>query len=106
MASSISPGYWSRVRNRWKKPASVGLALTALFFVWRDRYPRLANAALIFALSLGSLFSLVRMAQGAHFFSHNLWTAVLCWLVCLVLYDLLLYRPAPQSLAARSAALG
>ena len=86
--------------------AAAGFALIALFFFWRDRYPRLANAALIFALSLGSLFSLVRMAQGAHFFSHNLWTAVLCWLICLVLYDLLLYRPAPQSLAARSAALG
>lgn len=73
--------------------AAAGFALLALFFVWRDRYPRLANGALVFAIGLGCLFSLVRMAQGAHFLSHNLWTALLSWLICLGLYDLLLYRP-------------
>lgn len=75
--------------------AAAGFALIALFFVWRDSRPRLAGCALAFAIALGTLFSLVRMAQGAHFFSHNLWTALLCWLICLGLYDLMLYRPAP-----------
>lgn len=84
--------------------AAAGFALLALFFVWRDRYPRLANAALVFAIALGCLFSLVRMAQGAHFFSHNLWTALLCWLICLGLYDLLLYRPGGQPQLASTAA--
>ena len=32
------------------------------------------------------------MIQGAHFLSHNLWTAVFCWLICLGCYHLLLYR--------------
>lgn len=84
--------------------AAAGFALIALFFVWRDSRPRLAGCALAFAIALGSLFSLVRMAQGAHFLSHNLWTALLCWLISLGLYDLMLYRPALAA-ARQSAAL-
>lgn len=75
--------------------AAAGFALFALFFALRDKHPRSAKTALIAAISLGALFSLVRMAQGAHFLSHNLWTAALCWLVSLSLYDGLLYRPRP-----------
>lgn len=75
--------------------AAAGFALFALFFALRDRRPNFAYVALIAATSLGTLFSLVRMAQGAHFFSHNVWTALLCWLICLTLYDLMLYRPEP-----------
>ncbi len=73
--------------------AAAGFGMFALFFALRDRKPRLANAALIGASSLGILFSIVRIVQGAHFLSHNLWTAGLCWLICLGLYDLMLYRP-------------
>ncbi|MBC9252075.1 phosphoesterase [Pseudomonas alcaligenes] len=81
--------------------AAAGFALIALFFVWRDSRPRLAGCALAFAIALGTLFSLVRMAQGAHFFSHNLWTALLCWLISLGLYDLMLFRPAQRQQQAR-----
>ena len=83
--------------------AAAGFVLFALFFALRDRHPRSARTALIVAISLGTLFSLVRMAQGAHFLSHNLWTAALCWLVCLGLYDWLLYRPQT---VAEPAAIG
>jgi membrane-associated PAP2 superfamily phosphatase len=75
--------------------AAAGFALFALFFALRDRFPKVACVALIAAASLGALFSLVRMAQGAHFLSHNLWTAGLCWLIALGLYDIMLYRPEP-----------
>lgn len=75
--------------------ASAGFSLLALFFVLRDRRPRLARFALAFALALGTVFSLGRMLQGAHFFSHNLWTLLFDWLICLGTYRLLLYRPAP-----------
>lgn len=74
--------------------AAAGFALFALFFALRDRCPRSAKAALVTAMILGTLFSLVRMLQGAHFLSHNLWTAALCWLIGLGLYDLMLYQPA------------
>lgn len=72
--------------------ASAGFSLIALFFVLRDRKPRAARAALMFALGLGAVLSLGRMAQGAHFLSHNLWTLLIDWVVCLVTYRLVLYR--------------
>lgn len=76
--------------------AAAGFGLFALFFALRDPRPRLARAMLIGACTLGIIFSISRMAQGAHFLSHNLWTAGLCWLICLALYDLMLYRPQEQ----------
>ncbi|NER61750.1 phosphatase PAP2 family protein [Pseudomonas sp. MAFF212428] len=72
--------------------AATGFTLFALFFALRDRKPRLARAALVFAFGLGMVFSLGRMLQGAHFFSHNVWTAVFCWLIGLGCYWLVLYR--------------
>lgn len=76
--------------------AAAGFALFALFFALRNTHPRCAKAALIAAMTLGVVFSLVRIAQGAHFLSHNLWTASLCWLISLAVYDLMLYRPSSE----------
>lgn len=73
--------------------ASSGFVLFALFFALRDRKPRLARYALAFAFAMGCLLSLSRMLQGAHFLSHNLWTMLFDWLICLGLYRLMLYRP-------------
>ncbi|MCM2318690.1 MAG: phosphatase PAP2 family protein [Pseudomonas sp.] len=86
--------------------ASSGFTLFALYFVLRDRRPRLARAALLFALTLGSVFSLGRVMQGAHFLSHNVWTALFDWLICLGCYRLILYRqaqPTPQPAPATRA---
>lgn len=69
--------------------AAAGFSLLALFFAFRDCRPRIALAV---ALALGSLFSLGRMLQGAHFLSHNLWTLLLDWVICVLTYRLLLYR--------------
>ncbi|MBW8023070.1 phosphatase PAP2 family protein [Pseudomonas syringae pv. tomato] len=76
--------------------AATGFTLFALFFMLRDRRPRLAKLGLALALGLGSIFSAGRMLQGAHFFSHNIWTAVFCWLICLGVYYFVLYRPNPS----------
>ncbi|KPC34568.1 PA-phosphatase-like phosphoesterase [Pseudomonas syringae pv. cilantro] len=76
--------------------AATGFTLFALFFALRDRRPRLAKAGLALAFGLGSIFSIGRMLQGAHFFSHNIWTAVFCWLICLGVYYFVLYRPTPK----------
>ncbi|MHC8307094.1 phosphatase PAP2 family protein [Pseudomonas sp. PB3P13] len=73
--------------------AATGFTLFALFFVLRDRRPRMARAAFVFACALGTVFSVSRMMQGAHFFSHNVWTAIFCWLICLGAYCWILYRP-------------
>ncbi|PWB33807.1 phosphoesterase [Pseudomonas sp. SDI] len=80
--------------------AATGFTLFALFFVLRDRRPRLARIALTVAFGLGMVFSVGRMLQGAHFFSHNVWTAVFCWLISLGCYYLVLYRK-PALAAAR-----
>ncbi|MCY1504836.1 PAP2 superfamily protein [compost metagenome] len=82
--------------------ASAGFCLLALFFALRDRHPRLARVALVGALVLGSVFSLGRMMQGAHFLSHNLWTLLFDWMISLACYRLVLHRPAPVESAART----
>jgi membrane-associated PAP2 superfamily phosphatase len=80
--------------------AATGFTLFALFFIFRDRRPRWARAGLMLSLGLGGVFSIGRMLQGAHFFSHNVWTAVFCWLICLAAYYFVLYRPEPRAAVA------
>lgn len=72
--------------------ASAGFSLIAFFFFLRDRHPRSARIALAVALATGSVFSLGRMMQGAHFLSHNLWTLLIDWTICLLCYRWVLYR--------------
>ena len=71
--------------------ATGGFSLLALFFALRDYWPRLARVALLFAVTLGIVFAMGRMLQGAHFLSHNFWTVLLDWLICLGLYRIILY---------------
>ena len=67
--------------------ASAGFALLAFYFAGlRLGNRRLALAGLWGGLSAGMLFGMARVAQGAHFLSHNLWSALVCWLVILALY--------------------
>ncbi len=72
---------------------SSGFVFFAVYFLFRDRRPGLAKAALAFAFILGSVLSLGRIMQGAHFLSHTLWTALFDWLIALGCYHFLLYRP-------------
>ncbi|HAW25323.1 MAG TPA: phosphoesterase, partial [Pseudomonas sp.] len=75
--------------------ASAGFSLLTLFFMLRDRSPRAARIALATALGLGTVLSIGRVMQGAHFFSHNLWTLLFDWTICLACYRLVLYRATP-----------
>jgi membrane-associated PAP2 superfamily phosphatase len=84
--------------------ASGGFTFFAVYFLFRDRRPRLAKASLMFALALGSLLAFGRIVQGAHFFSHNLWTALFDWLIALGFYLLLLYRPQAKILSVAESA--
>lgn len=76
--------------------ASTGFSLFALFFALRDRRPRVARAVLAGVLLFGATLSLGRMLQGAHFLSHNLWTLLIDWTICLLLYRLILRQPLPD----------
>lgn len=73
--------------------ASGGFALMAFYFVWYRRRPAFARVALVGGFAYGSILGFGRIMQGAHFLSHNLWAALVCWLVALVLYRLLLWPP-------------
>ena len=60
--------------------AAGGFALVAIYFAGKVSGNRaLERSGLLLTLVAGIGFSLVRIAQGAHFLSHNLWSAALCW---------------------------
>jgi len=76
--------------------ASAGFCLFAWYFAAR-RLSRRRLAACFFAgtVLFGFVLSMGRVAQGAHFVSHCVWSAMVCWFVTLALYEtLLLRRPA------------
>lgn len=66
--------------------ASGGFSLLGSYFVYHRRCRRRAWAGLAVGLLLGSLFGFGQLARGAHFVSHNIWTAAYCWAVALLLY--------------------
>jgi membrane-associated PAP2 superfamily phosphatase len=54
------------------------------YFSWRDQRPRLARLCLVLVWIAGALFGWAQLARGAHFASHTLWSAWLCWMVCVI----------------------
>jgi len=72
--------------------SSGGFAMMSLYFVFRRARPRLARAWLGGGFLYGFGLGLSRVVQGSHFVSHNLWAALVCWAIALVLYELLLRR--------------
>jgi membrane-associated PAP2 superfamily phosphatase len=76
--------------------AAGGFALMAFWFVWRRDRPRAAAAALVAGFACGFALGFGRIMQGAHFLSHNLWAAWVCWVVALALYALIL-EPEPPA---------
>ncbi|MDB5892901.1 MAG: hypothetical protein JWQ88_432 [Rhodoferax sp.] len=61
--------------------ASTGFALLSGYFGLRREAPRAARWWLIGALATGFGLGLVQQLRGAHFTSHTLWTAWICWTV-------------------------
>jgi membrane-associated PAP2 superfamily phosphatase len=72
--------------------SSGGFAIMSLYFVFRRERPRLARAWLAGGFLYGFGLGFGRVVQGAHFVSHNLWAAAVCWTVALLLYELVLRR--------------
>lgn len=59
--------------------ASGGFAFLGGFFVFRHGLPETARRWLAGALLAGLLLGLAQQVRGAHYMSHTLWTAWLCW---------------------------
>ncbi|RZL39971.1 MAG: phosphatase PAP2 family protein [Rubrivivax sp.] len=59
--------------------ASAAFAFLGGGWVLRRAYPRLASAWLMCVISLGLVYGVGQMLRGAHYPSHTLWTAWICW---------------------------
>ena len=71
--------------------AATGFCLFAFHFAGRALgNPRLMYAGFALGLIAGLGLGLVRIAQGAHFVSHVLWSGVVCWVVIVVLYGFII----------------
>jgi len=68
--------------------ASAGFAFVGGYFVLRDRAPRAARIWLATALTAGLVLGVSQQMRGAHFMSHTLWTAWLCWTVAWACHSL------------------
>ncbi len=61
--------------------ASTGFAFMAAYFGLKQNKATVAWAWLLCALVLGFVLGISQQIRGAHFMSHTLWTAWLCWTV-------------------------
>lgn len=92
-------GGWARYVSHWQLGVSDGgpgrcfpsghaTAAFAFFSGWfalRDHQPRAARAWLAGVLVVGLVFGIGQTLRGAHHPSHTMWTAWLCWTLCVVL---------------------
>lgn len=62
--------------------ASAGFAFISGYFALRHNLPRAARLWLGGALVAGFALGIAQQMRGAHFMSHTLWTAWLCWASC------------------------
>lgn len=68
--------------------ASGGYALLSLYFAYWPFVRKKIYLLLLPGLIVGLSFGLAQQVRGAHFFSHDLWTAALCWFGGLLLFKL------------------
>lgn len=62
--------------------ASAGFAFVSGYFALRHTATQAARLWLAVALTAGFALGLAQQMRGAHFMSHTLWTAWLCWTTC------------------------
>ncbi|WP_421569694.1 phosphatase PAP2 family protein [Stenotrophomonas sp. PD6] len=79
--------------------ASAGYAWLALYFFALEVWPRWRYPALGLAAAMGMLFGISQQLRGAHFMSHDVWTAAICWFTALALF--VLWPPKKTADAAR-----
>lgn len=81
--------------------AAGGFSLAALYFAgWALDHAPLRRAGLAAALITGVIFSAVRVLQGAHFVSHNLWAAAIDWFAAALVFTLWAARQRRRAPAA------
>ena len=81
--------------------SSGGFSLVALAFLLALRRHRWTRHAFIAAFVIGTAYALTQWARGAHFPSHDLWSAFIAWSVASLLARRLLLARSRASLPAR-----
>mgnify|MGYP001202579222 CR=1 FL=1 len=64
--------------------AVAAFAFFGQYFLWRGHDVRHARRWLLAVLVLGAIYGLGQLVRGAHYPSHTLWSAGLCWVICAV----------------------
>ena len=82
--------------------ASGGYAWLALYFFFGIVRPRWRWLGIALGAGLGLLFGLSQQLRGAHFLSHDVSTAAICWFTALGIYVAMWKRPPPESAPAGS----
>ncbi|HYD61433.1 MAG TPA: phosphatase PAP2 family protein [Noviherbaspirillum sp.] len=82
--------------------ASGGFALMAFYFAWRDTHRGIACVFLVAGLMAGMVMGWAQMMRGAHFLSHNVWSAWVVWTFLSVQYTVSPPLAATPRIDARS----
>ncbi|HEY4367743.1 MAG TPA: phosphatase PAP2 family protein [Steroidobacteraceae bacterium] len=82
--------------------AGSGYALIAFYFVFRERSRWLATGGIILTLVMGLVFGIAQQSRGAHFVSHDIWSAFLVWTTSLTVYTLAFKRSLWSGLGQRN----
>jgi len=61
--------------------AVAAFAFFGLHFMWREHDPHQARTWLALVVAAGLVFGAAQLLRGAHYPSHTLWTAWLCWAI-------------------------
>lgn len=72
--------------------AGSGFTYVSLYFFFWLTSPRYRFFGLFFGLFLGSLYGFTQQMRGAHFFSHDVMSLMICWYVSLTLFLLFFGR--------------
>ena len=64
--------------------AVAAFAFFGLYFMWRRHDRRRARGWLALVLTAGGVFGTAQLLRGAHYPSHTLWSAWLCWVIHVV----------------------
>jgi membrane-associated PAP2 superfamily phosphatase len=83
--------------------AGAGYALLSLYFAgWAMGRPSWRWGGLALGIAAGLVFSIVRIMQGAHFFSQTVWSACIMWFIASLLFYRLIAGPRGTAAAAAS----
>ena len=88
----VRPGYLPDAGCFPAGHAGSGYAWLALYFFFLMSRPALRRHGLAIGATTGLVFGLGQQLRGAHFVSHDLWAALLCWTIAFGLHRLFARR--------------